>query len=83
MWPVSAVSMARFSTGLRAGALRGLGPTLAAECLHSDHGFMRSLEMLRQWMIRDDLWVAKRTRRKRVWRRKSALAEKWGPLLPR
>ncbi|MCU0973587.1 MAG: hypothetical protein MUF80_06490 [Burkholderiales bacterium] len=44
------------------------GPTLAAEYLHSYHGFTRSGETLRQWMISDELWVAKRARRKRVFK---------------
>lgn len=44
----------------------GFGPTLAAEYLASYHGFMRSVETLRQWMIGDALWIAKRARRKRA-----------------
>lgn len=42
------------------------GPTLAAEYLASYHGFGRSVETLRQWMIEGGLWVAKRPRRKRA-----------------
>lgn len=41
------------------------GPTLAAEYLASYHGFTRSVETLRQWMIEDGLWQPKRQRRKR------------------
>ena len=48
------------------GHYADFGPTLAAEYLHSYHGFTRSVETLRQWMISDELWVAKRARRKRV-----------------
>ena len=36
------------------------GPTLAAEYLKAHHGFTRSVETLRQWMLGDELWVAKR-----------------------
>jgi transposase len=42
------------------------GPTLAAEYLKAHHGFTRSVETLRQWMLGDDLWVAKRARSKRA-----------------
>lgn len=42
------------------------GPTLAAEYLTSYHGFTRSVETLRQWMIGEALWEAKRARRKRA-----------------
>ena len=45
------------------GLYADFGPTLAAECLHSYHGFTRSVETLRQWMISDELWVAKRRSR--------------------
>jgi hypothetical protein len=48
------------------GQYPDFGPTLAAEYLASYHGFTRSVETLRQWMIGDDLWVAKRARRKRA-----------------
>jgi transposase len=41
------------------------GPTLAAEYLASHHGFTRSVETLRQWMIEDGLWQPKRQRHKR------------------
>lgn len=41
------------------------GPTLAAEYLREEHGFTRSVETLRRWMIGDDLWQAKRQRHKR------------------
>ena len=41
------------------------GPTLAAEYLTSYHGFARSVETLRQWMIEDELWQPKRQRRAR------------------
>lgn len=42
------------------------GPTLAAEYLQRRHGFTRSVETLRQWMIEDGLWKPKRQRKKRV-----------------
>ena len=48
------------------GHYADFGPTLAAEYLRSYHGFTRSVETLRQWMISDELWVAKRARRRRV-----------------
>ncbi|GAB4182463.1 MAG: hypothetical protein Fur0039_27110 [Rhodocyclaceae bacterium] len=41
------------------------GPTLAAEYLTSFHGFTRSVESLRKWMIEDGLWAPKRQRHKR------------------
>lgn len=41
------------------------GPTLASEYLSSYHGFARSVETLRQWMIEDGLWQPKRQRRQR------------------
>jgi transposase len=41
------------------------GPTLAAEYLSSYHGYTRSVETLRQWMIEDGLWQPKRQRRQR------------------
>lgn len=42
------------------------GPTLAAEYLQRKHGFTRSVETLRQWMIEDGLWKPKRQRKKQV-----------------
>ena len=42
------------------------GPTLAAEYLASYHGFARSVETLRQWMIEDELWQPRRERRPRA-----------------
>ena len=45
---------------------RDFGPTLAAEYLEERHGFTRSVETLRQWMIQGEIWQAKRARRKRV-----------------
>jgi transposase len=44
---------------------RDFGPTLAMEYLQAHHGFSRSRETLRQWMIQAQLWQAKRVRRKR------------------
>lgn len=44
---------------------RDFGPTLAAEYPKSFHGFNRSVETLRQWMIGEHLWVARRARRQR------------------
>ena len=45
---------------------RDFGPTLAAEYLQEHHGFSRSVETLRQWMIEAGLWQPKRARHKRV-----------------
>lgn len=45
---------------------RDFGPTLAAEYLLERHGFQRSVETLRQWMIQDELWHAKPVRHKRA-----------------
>jgi hypothetical protein len=45
---------------------RDFGPTLAAEYLRERHGFSRSVETLRQWMIEEALWHAKRGRHKRA-----------------
>lgn len=67
------------------GYYADFGPTLAAEYLHSYHGYTRSVETLRQWMISDELWVAKRAPRKRVFqlreRRASVgeLVHRWQP----
>lgn len=44
---------------------RDFGPTLAAEYLARDHGFRRSVETLRGWMIEAEIWEAKRARRRR------------------
>src|SRR5271169_4636162 len=41
------------------------GPTLAAEKLASEHGFVFSSETLRKWMIADGLW-RDRKQRKRI-----------------
>jgi transposase len=54
------------------------GPTLAAEYLRSFHGFTRSTETLRQWMIGADAWTPKRQRRKRPFQlreRRSCIGE--------
>jgi transposase len=54
------------------------GPTLAAEYLRSFHGFTRSTETLRQWMIEADAWAPKRQRRKRPFQlreRRSCIGE--------
>jgi hypothetical protein len=42
------------------GQYAGSGPTLAGEYLASCHGCKRSAETLRQWMLADALWAAKR-----------------------
>jgi len=42
------------------------GPTLAAEYLSAHHGFTRSTETLRGWMIGAGLWEAKKARSKRA-----------------
>jgi transposase len=41
------------------------GPTLAAEYLSDEHGFRRSVETLRHWMIEAEIWEAKQARRRR------------------
>lgn len=40
------------------------GPTLAAEKLAEDHRLKVSRETLRQWMIRDGLWLSRQDRRR-------------------
>lgn len=45
---------------------RDFGPTLAAEYLSAHHGFRRSVETLRGWMIGAGLWEAKKAYRKRA-----------------
>src|SRR5277367_2147176 len=42
------------------------GPTLAAEKLASEHGFVFSSETLRKWIIEDGLWLDRKQRRKQV-----------------
>ena len=42
------------------------GPTLAAEKLAEVHGLPIGVEILRQWMINDGIWVRRRDRIKRV-----------------
>lgn len=42
------------------------GPLLACEYLRREHGFERSAETLRKWMIEDGLWRARQRRAKRV-----------------
>lgn len=42
------------------------GPQLACEHLQRDHGFQRSAETLRKWMIDAGLWRARQRRAKRV-----------------
>ena len=46
------------------------GPTLAAEYLSSYHGFTRSVQTLRQWMVQAGLWRAKTAARSRTRRAK-------------
>jgi transposase len=50
------------------------GPTLAAEYLRDDHGFARSVETLRQWMIQAQLWKPHRRHKKRVFQRRERRA---------
>ena len=52
--------------GLLRAHYRDFGPTLAAEYLSAHHGFTRSAETLRGWMIGAGLWEAKKARRKRA-----------------
>ena len=42
------------------------GPLFASEHLVRDHGFTRSVETLRKWMIEDGLWQPRRRRAQRV-----------------
>jgi transposase len=42
------------------------GPTLAAEYLWEYHGFTRSVETLRKWMVQADLWKPRRQHKKRI-----------------
>lgn len=56
----------------------GFGPTLAAEYLGKKHGIEASKETVRKWMIRGQLWRAKKEKVKRVhaWRpRRSRFGE--------
>jgi transposase len=45
---------------LSADVYRGFGPTLASEYLRDEHGIDASKETVRQWMLRGQLWRAKR-----------------------
>jgi transposase-like protein len=63
---------------LSAPVYEGFGPTLAAEYLEKKHGIEASKETVRQWMIRGQLWQAKRERVKQFhgWRaRRSRVGE--------
>jgi hypothetical protein len=63
---------------LSAPVYEGFGPTLAAEYLGKKHGIEASKETVRQWMIRGQLWGAKREKVKQVhcWRpRRSRFGE--------
>jgi len=51
--------------GLAREHYRDFGPTLAAEYLRQHHGFTRSVETLRGWLIEAGLWKAKTARRLR------------------
>ncbi len=42
------------------------GPTLTAEKLEAEHGFLFSSETLRKWMIADGLWLDRKQRQRRV-----------------
>ncbi len=55
---------------LSAPVYEGFGPTLAAEYLENKHGIAASKETVRQWMIRGQLWKAKKEKVKQVhaWR---------------
>jgi hypothetical protein len=63
---------------LSAPVYQGFGPTLAAKYLEKKHGIQASKETVRQWMIRGQLWRAKKEQVRRVhgWRpRRSRLGE--------
>jgi transposase len=63
---------------LSAPVYEGFWPTLASEYLGKKHGIEASKETVRQWMIRGQLWRAKRERVKQVhcWRpRRSRFGE--------
>jgi len=51
--------------GLIARHYADFGPTRAREYLRERHGFTRSVETLRQWMIEATLWREKRARHER------------------
>lgn len=51
------------------GERDGLGPTLAAEHLQSDHGIVVGVNTLRQWMLEAGLWQRRRRRKPRRQRR--------------
>jgi transposase len=55
---------------LSAPVYEGFGPTLAAEYLGKKHGIEASKETVRQWMMRGQLWQAKKekVRQVHVWR---------------
>jgi len=55
---------------LSAPVYEGFGPTLAAEYLRAEHGIEASKETVRRWMIRGELWRAKREKvgQTHVWR---------------
>ncbi|WP_346347697.1 ISNCY family transposase [Acidithiobacillus acidisediminis] len=46
------------------------GPTLAREKLEERHGYQLSTETLRQWMMAEGLWVAKRRKAARIHQRR-------------
>lgn len=74
---IGAAERVRVLTTLRAH-YRDFGPTLAAEYLAEQHGFAYSVETLRQWMMQEGLWQAKRARRKRAFQlreRRAAVGE--------
>ncbi len=63
---------------LSAPVYEGFGPTLAAEYLEKKHGIEASKETVRQWMMRGQLWRAKREKVQQVhcWRpRRSRFGE--------
>ncbi len=49
---------------------RGFGPTLASEYLRDKHGIKASKETVRQWMMRNKLWLGKKEKVREVhqWR---------------
>ena len=56
--------------GIVRGNYADFGPTLACEKLAERHGHAVSVETLRQWMIAEGLWQAKRRRQARIHQRR-------------
>lgn len=56
--------------GVVRSAYADFGPTLACEKLTERHGYTVSVETLRQWMINEGLWQAKRRREAHIHQRR-------------